>query len=172
MLRDLSYKGVYKSDLDNILEDFYFPALSVANSYDRAVGFFSASTISHAAQALSVFVKRGGMIRLILGAFSDAQDLEAVKQGYREKEISEKIGNELLAMIANVSDELFQNRFDTLSWLVAHGRLDVSPSTSSGHGCPNKPNSSIHTSTASRGSGTTKATRRPSSTSQRPLRKS
>ena len=125
MLRDLSYKGVYKSDLDNILEDFYFPTLSVANSYDRAVGFFSASTISYAAQALSVFVKHGGKIRLILGAFSDAQDLEAVKQGYKEKEISEKIGAELLAMISNVSDELFQNRFDTLSWLVAHGRLDV-----------------------------------------------
>lgn len=125
MLRELSYKGVYKSDLDNILEDFYFPALSVANSYDRAVGFFSASTISYAAQALSVFVKHGGKIRLILGAFSDAQDLEAVKHGYKEKEISENIGAELLAMISNVSDELFQNRFETLSWLVAHGRLDV-----------------------------------------------
>ena len=125
MLRELSYKGVYKSDLDNILEDFYFPTLSVANRYDRAVGFFSASTISYAAQALSIFVKNGGQIRLILGAFSDREDLEAVKQGYREKEISEKIGSELLSMISNVSDELFQNRFDTLSWLVAHGRLDV-----------------------------------------------
>lgn len=125
MLKDLSYKGVYKSDLDNILEDFYFPTLSVANRYDRAVGFFSASTISYAAQALSVFVKHGGQIRLILGAFSDEADLEAVKQGYKEKDISEKIGNELLSMISNISDELFQNRFDTLSWLVAHGRLDV-----------------------------------------------
>lgn len=96
MLKDLSYKGVYKSDLDNILEDFYFPTLSVANRYDRAVGFFSASTISYAAQALSVFVKHGGQIRLILGAFSDQEDLEAVRQGYKEKEISEKIGNELL----------------------------------------------------------------------------
>jgi superfamily II DNA or RNA helicase len=125
MLRDLEYNGVYKSDLHNILKDFYFPTLSVANRYDRAVGFFSASTISYAAQALSVFVKNGGQIRLILGAFSEREDLEAVKQGYREKEISEKIGNELLSMISNVSDDLFQNRFDTLSWLVAHGRLDV-----------------------------------------------
>ena len=125
MLRELNYKGVYKSDLDNILEDFYFPTLSVANRYDRAVGFFSASTISYAAQALSTFVKHGGQIRLILGAFSDKEDLEAVKQGYMEKEISEKIGQELLSMISNVSDELFQNRFETLSWLVAHGRLEV-----------------------------------------------
>ena len=125
MLRELSYKGVYKSDRDHILEDFYFPTLSVATRYDRAVGFFSASTISYAAQALSVFVKRGGQIRLILGAFSQREDLEAIKQGYREKEIADKIGDKLLSMISNVSDELFQNRFDTLSWLVAHGRLDV-----------------------------------------------
>lgn len=125
MLRDLQYQGVYKSDLDNILEDFYLPALSVANSYDRAVGYFSASTISHAAQALSVFVRKGGQIRLILGAFSDAQDIEAVREGHRLREISEKIGAELLDHIANVSDELFQNRFETLAWLVAHGRLEV-----------------------------------------------
>ena len=125
MLQEQNYKGVYKSDLDNILEDFYFPTLSVANTYDRAVGFFSASTISYAAQALSIFVKKGGKIRLILGAFSEREDLEAINQGYREKEISEKIGCELLSMISNISDELFQNRFDTLSWLVAHGRLDV-----------------------------------------------
>ena len=125
MLRDLTYKGVYKSDQDHILEDFYLPSLSVANRYDRAVGFFSASTISYAAQALSVFVKNGGQIRLILGAFSDREDLEAVKQGYNDKKISEKIGGELLSMISNVSDELFQNRLETLSWLVAHGRLDV-----------------------------------------------
>lgn len=125
MLRGQTYKGVYKSDQDNILEDFYFPTLSVANRYDRAVGFFSASTISYAAQALSAFVKNGGQIRLILGAFSDRDDLEAVKQGYREKEVAEKIGQELLSMISTVSDELFQNRFETLSWLVAHGRLNV-----------------------------------------------
>jgi len=125
MLRELTYKGVYKSDLDNILEDFYFPTLAAAKNYDRAVGFFSASTISYAAQALSIFVKNVGQIRLILGAFSDQNDLEAVKQGYKEKEISEKLGSDFLSMVSGVTDELFQNRFETLAWLVAHGRLDI-----------------------------------------------
>ena len=125
MLRDLQLKAVYKSDFDNILEDFYVPALSVANCYDRAVGFFSASTISYAAQALSVFVRNDGQVRLILGAFSDKEDVEAISQGYHERDISDKIGAELLDRVSDVSDELFQNRFDTLAWLVAHGRLDV-----------------------------------------------
>lgn len=125
MLRDLDLKSVYKSDEDNILEEFYFPALSVANRYDRAVGFFSASTISYAAQALSAFVANGGNIRLILGAFSDKSDIEAIQKGYDRRELSEKVGAELLEIVANVSDELFQNRFEALAWLVAHGRLDV-----------------------------------------------
>ena len=125
MLRDLQYKGVYKSDEDNILEDFYFPTLKVANTYDRAVGFFSASTISYAAQALSVFVKNDGRIRLILGAFCEREDLDAIAKGIQLHEVSEKIGAELLTMVFSVSDELFQNRFETLCWLVAHGRLEV-----------------------------------------------
>ena len=74
MLRSIAAKGVYKSDRDNILLDFYFPALAVATSYDRAVGFFSGSTISYAAQALSGFVAKGGAMRLILGAFADQRD--------------------------------------------------------------------------------------------------
>ncbi|MYA48226.1 MAG: DEAD/DEAH box helicase [Candidatus Dadabacteria bacterium] len=126
MLRTIKYKGVYKSDQDNILKDFYFPMLGVANRYDRAVGFFSASTISYAAQALSIFVKNDGKIRLILGAFTDAKDLEAIKLGYEKRgRISDLIANEFLEGISDVNDELFHNRFDTLCWLVAHGRLSI-----------------------------------------------
>ncbi|RWD39939.1 DEAD/DEAH box helicase family protein [Mesorhizobium sp.] len=125
MLRDLPLKSVYKSDTDNILDDFYFPALAVANRYDRAVGFFSAATLSYAAQALSCFVKRGGQIRLVLGAFCDQGDLDAVMAGYRQREISEAVGQQLLNEITGPSDELFQNRVEALSWLVAYGRLEV-----------------------------------------------
>jgi superfamily II DNA or RNA helicase len=125
MLRDVPVKAVYKSDQDNILEDFYFPTLAVAAAYDRAVGFFSASTLSYAGQALSAFIQGGGKIRLILGAFSDERDIEAVNRGLNLKDISEQIGAHFLAQIGAVSDELFQRRFEALAWLVAHGRLDV-----------------------------------------------
>lgn len=109
MLRELKLKGVYKSDQDNILQDFYLPALAVAKKYDRAVGFFSASTISYAAQALSVFIKGGGNIRLVLGAFSDQADIDAVKEGTRIKEISDVIGAQFLEQIGVIDDELFRN---------------------------------------------------------------
>jgi len=125
VLRDLPLQSVYRSDEDNILEDFYFPALATAIQYDRAVGFFSASTLSYAGQALSHFIKNGGNIRLVLGAFTDVEDIEAVNAGYEQRAISEKIGKQFLEIINSVSDDLFQNRLEALSWLVAHGRLDV-----------------------------------------------
>lgn len=125
LLREIEIKGVYKSDRDNILEDFYIPALSLASTYDRAVGFFSASTISHAGQALSTFIRGGGSIRLILGAFADQRDIEAINQGLHMREISEKIGAQFLEQMGVAEDELFQCRFEALAWLVAHNRLEV-----------------------------------------------
>jgi superfamily II DNA or RNA helicase len=125
MLRSLSLKGVYKSDEDDILSDFYVPALSSATRYDRAVGFFSASTISQAAQALSAFIVGGGRMRLIVGSFTDASDIEAITEGLRLREISETLGAQFLDEMGQADDELFQHRLQALSWLAAHGRLDV-----------------------------------------------
>lgn len=125
MLKEIAVKGVYKSDQDNILEDFYIPALSVATTYDRAVGFFSASAISHAGQALSTFIRGGGSIRLVLGAFADQEDIEAVNRGLHSREISEKIGTQFLEQMGVADDALFQCRFEALAWLVAHNRLEI-----------------------------------------------
>lgn len=124
-LRNIQTKGVYKSDRDNILEDFYFPALSAAVRYDRAVGFFSSSTITYAAQALSTFTANGGRMRLIVGAFTDARDIAAIKRGEDQKRISEEIGEQFLAAIEEAQGEVFEQRFRTLAWLVAEGRLDI-----------------------------------------------
>lgn len=125
MLRDVPAKGVYKSDRDNILEDFYFPTLSVATSYDRAVGFFSGSTIIYAAQALSTFIANGGNMRLILGAFADQRDIEAVRRGEEMRGLADQLGNEFLRAIDETTGELFDERFRTLAWLVGAGRLDI-----------------------------------------------
>ena len=125
MLRTLALKGVYKSDQDDILRHFYFPALAAANRYDRAVGYFSASSLSEAAQALTVFIKGDGVIRLIVGAFTAQSDVDAVREGLRLKEVSERIGTEMVAAVTGIDDELFQHRFKALAWLIAHDRLEI-----------------------------------------------
>ena len=58
-------KSTYSSDEDNILKDFYIPNLSQSVTYDRAVGFFSASMLTFSAQGINSFIKNNGKMRLI-----------------------------------------------------------------------------------------------------------
>jgi len=125
MLRNLNLKAVYRTEEDNILEDFYLPALSVANSYDRAVGFFSAAMLSYAAKGLSAFVRNDGKMRLIIGCELEAEDEQAIREGYEVRDVAERVGVRIVRAIENVDDALFSRRLEALSWLVASGRLDI-----------------------------------------------
>lgn len=125
MLRDLALKSVYESEDDDLLADFYVPALAASNAYDRAVGFFSGAMLSYAAQGISAFVKGGGRMRLIVGGEIDEEDARAIARGYDLRSISDRLGVQMVRALDSVDDELFQARVDLLSWLVASGRLDV-----------------------------------------------
>lgn len=125
MLRALKLKPVYRSETDSILDDFYLPALSVSNSYDRAVGYFSAAMISYAAQGLSAFVKNDGKMRLIIGGELDPADEQAMQAGYDMRKISEKLGMQIVDTIDRVDDALLHRRLEALAWLIGCGRLDI-----------------------------------------------
>ncbi len=125
MLRELNLKAVYRSESDNILKDFYIPALSVAVKYDRAVGFFSASMLSYAAQGLSTFIDNNGEMRLIIGGALDAEDEQAIKEGYELRDLAEKYGRHIIHTIESTDDPIFYRRIEILSWLVASGKLNI-----------------------------------------------
>lgn len=125
MFRTLPLKAVYRSEDDNILEDFYLPALQGAVAYDRAVGYFSASMLSYAAQGISALVENNGYMRLIIGGELDPQDAAAINSGYDTRALVAKLGETFSTMLENISDGLFYKRVEALSWLVASGRLDI-----------------------------------------------
>jgi superfamily II DNA or RNA helicase len=125
MLRDLELKAVYRTDEDNILEDFYLPALSSSVSYQRAVGFFSASMLSYAAQGLSAFVENQGTMQLVIGGELDADEVQAIRQGYDTRDLIERFGLQLNEYIDSIADALTYRRLEALSWLVATGRLKI-----------------------------------------------
>ena len=125
MLRDLEIRPVYSSDETDLLREFYVPALSVSNSYDRAVGFFSAQMLSLAAQGLAALVERRGHVRLVVGAALSPEEDLAIREGYLRKEVLERLGREFCDVIDDVADGLVRNRLETLSWLVAGGQLKI-----------------------------------------------
>lgn len=129
-LKDLNLKAVYRTEEDNILEDFYIPALEQSVKYDRAVGFFSAGMLSYAAQGLSAFINNNGNIRLIIGGELSPEDYLAIKTGYNlRSNFSEKAGEEFSEIfeyvIENTSDSLFFRRLELISFLVANGQLNI-----------------------------------------------
>src|SRR5688500_17906043 len=106
MLREVPLKAVYRSEDDNILEDFYLPTLKQSVSYDRAIGFFSASMLSYAAQGISALVENDGRMRLVIGGELDPADAAAISAGYDTRELLAKLGREFTQVLENVSDGL------------------------------------------------------------------
>jgi superfamily II DNA or RNA helicase len=125
MLRDRRFKAVYRSETDNLLDDFYVPALLECNQYERAVGFFSSAMLSYAAQGLSALAGRGGRMRLIFGGEIEAEESLAIDDGYVQRKLSERLGAHYLYIIDNIADALVTRRLEALAWLVANNLLDI-----------------------------------------------
>ena len=56
-LKDLKLKGLYDSNKDNLLNDFYIPVLSESISYKRIAGFFSSNALAIAAKGISKLIE-------------------------------------------------------------------------------------------------------------------
>ncbi|MEP8912487.1 DEAD/DEAH box helicase family protein [Enterobacter mori] len=125
MLKNAALKYTYSSEDCSIVKDFYIPALKSASSYDRAVGFFSSSSLSIAARGLAPLLFNGGRMRLIIGYPVNPEDFEAIKIGVNIQkhfiDISEKTND----FLQNMIDTLECRRFDALSFLVASKRLEI-----------------------------------------------
>ena len=118
-------KTTYNSEEDSLIKDFYIPCLGEAVAYDRAVGFFSASMLTYAAQGLSKFASNQGKMRLIIGHQVDDNEFEAIKKGEQLKETYEKLNIEFEQVISSVSSDIFSCRLKLLSWLVSTNRLKI-----------------------------------------------
>lgn len=59
-LKELNFKKSYDSDRDDILNEFYIPALSVSTSHERISGFFSSTSLAIAARGIAGLIANGG----------------------------------------------------------------------------------------------------------------
>lgn len=125
MFRSRTWKAVYRSEYDNLLEDFYLPALRGATSYDRAVGFFSSSMLSYAAQGISALIENGGSMRLLFGGEIEEEDALAIQKGYDLKALRSRVATDLILAIDNLADALANYRMQALAWMIAQGRLEI-----------------------------------------------
>lgn len=122
-LRAAHLNADYRSDRCDIVRDFYTPALAAATSYDRAVGYFSASVLAVLGQGLDDFATRGGTMRLIASPQLNAEDVEQIHAGYELRAVLEQAAKRDLEQAAQ--DPRAASGLGKLGLLIAEGRLDI-----------------------------------------------
>lgn len=86
-IRAFEFKEEYRSGYDDIVEDFFQPALSRSKQYWRAVGYFSSSALEAFGSPLGKFIRNGGHIRLVTSVELSATDLKAIENGASRENI-------------------------------------------------------------------------------------
>ncbi len=121
----LPLKYCYRTGESNVVAEFFVPFLRRAVSYDRAVGYFSSSSLVELSQGLFPFLQNGGKIRVAASPQLDEQDIIQIERGYRLRE--EVIENRLIESLAPRQEisEGDLNRLNLLCELIAQGRLDI-----------------------------------------------
>ena len=123
-LTDVILKKEYRSLIDNVVQDFYLPLLKDAKLYQRAVGFFSSSSLVEISKGVATMAEAGGKIQIVASPYLSDEDIAAIKKGYADRD---KIIEG--ALIASLSDEhvdyYSMERLNLLANLIADGILDI-----------------------------------------------
>ena len=122
-LREISFKLSYDSDEDDILNDFYIPALSKSTSYQRLAGFFSSSALAIAAKGICQLIKNGGTMKLAVGAKLRKQDIEAIEKGIRSRE--EVLSELMIKDIDSIESEFVKDHVRALAFMIANRKLEI-----------------------------------------------
>ena len=121
---DLGIKSEYRSLIDNVVQDFYIPLLKEANSYKRAVGFFSSTALIEISKGIGSMAERGGHIQIVASPYLSDEDLTAIKSGYEERD--KIIEGALLRSLSDEhADYYSMQRLNLLASLITDGILDI-----------------------------------------------
>ncbi|MBD0676984.1 DEAD/DEAH box helicase family protein [Streptomyces sp. CBMA156] len=121
-LRDTGLGPEYRSDRGHIVQDFYLPALRVATRYDRAVGYFTSSSLALLGQGLDDFAARGGVMRIIASPYLELQDVADIEAGYALRDVLERAA--LRDLCQAIEEPCAARGLGKLGQLVATGRVE------------------------------------------------
>lgn len=121
-LRSLDLSGRYRSDETDVVQGFYVPALSVASSYSRAVGYFTSTSMALFARGIERFDQQGGTMRLIASPQLDIDDITDIERGYDVRAVIERAALRALEQEPRGS---VLNGLGIVGRLIAESRLDI-----------------------------------------------
>lgn len=122
-LRDINIKLEYRGFQDEIVRDFYIPLLEESCLYQRAVGFFSSTSLAEIAKGISRFVENGGKIQLVASPKLPEKDIEDIEKGYKLRE--EAMKQTILFQLNNPKNFVEEKQLSLLAELIADNVLDI-----------------------------------------------
>ena len=124
-LRGGTWKSAYRTGDDDLLNDFFLPALSSATRYDRAVGYFSSELLIIASQGLSSLIKSSGKMRLVIGHPLAEDEYLAVKEGNGISWAYENLQEKIFSILRGGEGDIAKHRLKLLTWMLACGSLEI-----------------------------------------------
>lgn len=118
MLKDLNLPLSMNTSKDNLISDFFIPALKNSIKYDRGVGYFSSSWLQVASKGMVKFAENGGKARWIASPILSSEDWEALLTGDNAKHnlILKKF---IELSVLDLERSLNEETRNALAWMIA-----------------------------------------------------
>ncbi len=98
----ISYKSVGEDTFSKVLN----PLLACSKTYKRSVGFFSSSALDFIGDGILTMARNGGHIFLATSPRLSDDDINAIKEGYDDREIAKKCFiDDVRKTLSEISDE-------------------------------------------------------------------
>lgn len=120
---ELNFKEHYDSQKDNLLKEFYIPALANSKKYRRVVGYFNSKSLASVAVGLKDFILNEGKMDLICGVDLNPLDINMVK--FASEHPEEILTSIFLNELDSIEDEIVKNHVNVLGWMIAKKLLRI-----------------------------------------------
>lgn len=108
---------------NDIIKDFFNPALGASVRYDRGVGFFSAAWLRLASSGMAEFAANNGLARWVTSPILSESDWEALQEGSAAR-LDETLKMAMEVNLHNLRTSMEKHTLSALAWMVADGILD------------------------------------------------
>ena len=123
IFQELGFKEHYDSQKDNLLNDFYIPALANSKKYRRVVGYFNSKSLASVALGLKDFILNNGKMDLLCGVDLNPSDVNMVK--FASEHPEEILTSGFLKELDSIEDEIVNNHIKVLGWMIANNLLRI-----------------------------------------------
>jgi DNA phosphorothioation system restriction enzyme len=123
VLSDRRYQLSYCTGHDDLVRDFFVPAMERSILYRRAAGYFTSAGLALAARGVASLASREGEMRLIVSPHLDPDDLETLQGALDRPE--DALRSITARSLDEIEDAILADRLNALAWLAASGRLKL-----------------------------------------------